>query len=416
MSSEDFGSEAVPDETNSSSSFSALLSDNPPQVENLIPVEDSEETESDLDSQAKENRNTPVYQTFLTEVYTQYSIYTSPASIAKFHAAFLRNSAPLDCGFLLENEDLPDRLRQKLDKMPPKANVPRTLVNEKAMRRWLKEAGGEPDGQGRNLVHAEDCSRGPTKTAVQNVPPQQPTSKPTPTLTKAGAHTSSGTQGQAASSSLPPLADKWWTLFNNFEGPEGSKVNSIFDHRFNVERVVSCDFNKKEDQTRVNRVEMRNVGKHLMTMGMQTAFFGYCFDSGMNSADKELKERAHKIHELTEKLKASKKAADVKYNDLNTKYSDVIAQQLQLKKDLETAVGEKSKACEDLLAASEQKAQLEVDLKALQAEIAIQHARGFRKAIDQVKILNPTTNVEEVGVFKKIVDGKIVEESEDEDE
>ncbi|KAJ1414861.1 hypothetical protein SESBI_18537 [Sesbania bispinosa] len=177
-------------------------------------------------------------------------------------------------------------------------------------------------------------------------------------------------------------------------------------------------------------------------MGMQT-FFGYCFDSGISSADKELKERTHKIQELTEKLKASessaqtitsleksllecknklttaendKKAADIKYNDLNTKYSDVVAQQVQLRKDLEATVGEKSKACEDLLEVSEQKVQLEVDLKALQAEVAIQHARGFRKAIDQVKVLNLAANVEKVGVFKKIVDGRIVDESEDEDE
>ncbi|KAJ1437304.1 hypothetical protein SESBI_03631 [Sesbania bispinosa] len=131
--------------------------------------------------------------------------------------------------------------------------------------------------------------------ATQNVPPPRPTPNPSPTLNQTGAHTSSGTQGQAASSSLPPLGDKWWTLFNNFEGPEGSEVNSIFDHRINVERVVSREFNKKEDMTRVNKVRMRNVGKHLMTMGMQTAFFGYCFDNGMNSSEKELKDRAHKI-------------------------------------------------------------------------------------------------------------------------
>ncbi|KAJ1419373.1 hypothetical protein SESBI_15122 [Sesbania bispinosa] len=60
----------------------------------------------------------------------------------KIDVAFLRNNAPIDCGYLLENEDLPARLRQTLDKMPPKADVPRTLVNEKAMRRWLKKAGG----------------------------------------------------------------------------------------------------------------------------------------------------------------------------------------------------------------------------------------------------------------------------------
>ncbi|KAJ1381589.1 phosphate ABC transporter ATP-binding protein [Sesbania bispinosa] len=49
-------------------------------------------------------------------------------------------------------------------------------------------------------------------------------------------------------------------------------------------------------------------------------------------------------------------------------------------------------------------------------EVAILHAQGFLKAIEQVKVLNPTVNVEGVGFFKKIVDGKLVEESEDEEE
>ncbi|KAJ1409044.1 hypothetical protein SESBI_23068 [Sesbania bispinosa] len=52
----------------------------------------------------------------------------------------------------------------------------------------------------------------------------------------------------------------------------------------------------------------------------------------------------------------------------------------------------------------------------MQKEIAIQHTRGFHKAIDQVKVLNPVVNVEGVGVFKKIVEGKLVDESEDEEE
>ncbi|KAJ1404885.1 hypothetical protein SESBI_26287 [Sesbania bispinosa] len=525
MSSGDFDSGTDPEEANSSSSLSALLSDNPPQSENLVPVinvEDSEETENDLDSDLKENRNTPVYQTFLTEVYTFNSIYTTPASITKFRRStpisnltsdplilldpcqkeliFLNmpdqgSSSPFTymvrgvgaMSTLLVSEDgtphfplfwslEPRRVPgfdyedlsfdEKIDvaflrnsapldyKMPPKATVPRTLVNEKAMRRWLKEAGGEPDGQntGGNVnqpmvstnerrkkqkldVQGENQSKpttteaGPTKPAVQNVPPQQPTTKTTSIPTQTGAHTSSGAQGQAGSSSLPLLGDKWWTLFNNFEGAEGSEVNSIFDHRFNVERVVSREFNKKEDRTRVNK-----VGMH----------------SGMSSANKELKERAHKIEELTEKLKAlessaqtinslekslceyknkltsaendkkaaenDKKTTETKYNGLNTKYSDIVAQQVQLKKDLVAAINEKNKACEDLLAVTEQKNQLKVDLKALQTEIAIQHARGFSKAIDQVKILNPAANVEDVGVFKKIVEGKIVDESGDEDE
>ncbi|KAJ1427241.1 hypothetical protein SESBI_09904 [Sesbania bispinosa] len=356
--------------------------------------------------------------------------------------------------------------------MPPKATVPRTMVNEKAMRRWLKEAGGKPDGatshqqpdvstserrkkqrldtQGEQQSKLKTKQDDPTTTTIPNQSSQQPVTKPNPVLTQTGAHTSSGAQGQTSSTSLPPLGDKWWTLFNNFEGPEGSAVNSIFDRRFDVEQIVSRKFSKKEDWTRVNKVGMRNVGKHLMTMGVQAAFLGHCFDSGMNSADKELKDRALKIKELTAKLQAlessaqiikslenslseykekltsaendrktvedDKKTDESKYSDLNTKYSEGVAQQGQLRSDLATAISEKNKACEDLLLVTEQKDQLEVDLKALQAEIAIQHARGFRKAIDQVKILNPAANLEGVGVFKKIVDGKIVDESDDEEE
>ncbi|KAJ1421452.1 hypothetical protein SESBI_13670 [Sesbania bispinosa] len=58
----------------------------------------------------------------------------------KIDVAFLRNQAPIDCGFLLENEDLPARL----DKMPPKATVPQVFTNEKKLKRWLKKAGVDP--------------------------------------------------------------------------------------------------------------------------------------------------------------------------------------------------------------------------------------------------------------------------------
>lgn len=269
-------------------------------------------------------------------------------------------------------------------------------------------------------------------------------------MTQTGAQVPSEIQTQQGSTSLPPLGDKWWTLFNNFEGPEGSAVSSIFDRRFDAERVVSREFNKKEDRSRVNKAGMRNVGKHLMTMGVQTAFLGYCFDSGMSSVEKEMKDRNQQIKQLTEKVRSlessaqtistleksvleyknklaaaeddkkkaedEKKASDIKVNDLSTKLSDAEARQLQLKNDLVASESEKKKTCDDLKMMTDHKDQLEVDLKALQAEVAIQHARGFHKAIDQVKVLNPEANVEGVGVFKKIVDGKIVDESEDEDE
>ncbi|KAJ1438228.1 hypothetical protein SESBI_03125 [Sesbania bispinosa] len=281
--------------------------------------------------------------------------------------------------------------------MPPKADVPRVLVNEKSMRRWLKKAEGDPGAQGSENQPAASTNerrkkqkldvQGDAQSKKKEANEEQPIAKVTPTppqpqesmnpptaQKQVGAHTSSG--AQVPSSSLPPaMADKWWALFNNSEGPEGGEVNSIFDRRFPVEQVIAREFNKKEDRSRVNKAGMRNVGKHLITMGMQTAFFGYCFDSRLNSVDKELKDRALKIQELTEKLKAvesstqtiasleqylldaktklttaenEKKATEVKYAELEAKYSTATAEQVKLKKEFDDVVAEKDKLAQDL--------------------------------------------------------------------
>ncbi|KAJ1422320.1 hypothetical protein SESBI_13145 [Sesbania bispinosa] len=203
----------------------------------------------------------------------------------KIDVAFLQNCAPFDCGFLLENEDIPARLRQIIDKMPPKADVPRVLINEKAMRRWLKKAGGDSG--------AQTSGGNPTSSTNERRKKQKLDPKVPPASNPASSTTLSS-----------PMNDKQWALFNNFEGPEGSDVASIFDHRFPVEQLITKDFNKKEDRTRVNRAGMRNVGKHLQTMGIQSAFFGYCIDNGLSSLDKELKDRALKIKDLSQRLQS----------------------------------------------------------------------------------------------------------------
>ncbi|KAJ1390493.1 hypothetical protein SESBI_37394 [Sesbania bispinosa] len=176
MSSIDLDTGSDPEGTPSSSSFPSLLGEKPPTTGNPIPVvnvDDSEETKSDLDSQARENRNMQVYKTFITEVYTHNSLYTTLASLERFRRSTLVSSLTSEQLILLDpcqKEELiclnmPDQgssspftymgvgamsdlLVAEDDKMPPKADVPRTLVNEKATRRWLKKAGGDPGGQG----------------------------------------------------------------------------------------------------------------------------------------------------------------------------------------------------------------------------------------------------------------------------
>ncbi|KAJ1422487.1 hypothetical protein SESBI_12980 [Sesbania bispinosa] len=272
-------------------------------------------------------------------------------------------------------------------------------------------------------------------------PPPHPQSSENPAgmPNQTSAPQSSGTQSSITS--IP--TDKWWCLFNNFLGSEGSEVTSIFYHRFPVEQVVGREFNKKEDIAWVNKVGMRNVGKHLMTMGMQTSFFGHCFDNALNFVEKEMKDRSLKIQDLTGKLQATESAtqtiaslekslqeaktkltatetektvAEARCLELETKHSEAVAEKVKLKKDFDDIVVEKDKLAQDLSDATEQNKQLTGSLEALQKEVAILHAQGFLKAIEQVKVLNPIVNVEGVGVFKKVVDGKLVEESEDDEE
>ncbi|KAJ1422698.1 hypothetical protein SESBI_12890 [Sesbania bispinosa] len=155
---------------------------------------------------------------------------------------------------------------------------------------------------------------------------------------------------------------------------------------------------------------MRNVGNHLMTIGMQTAFFGYFFDSRLNSVEKELKDRSLKIQELTGKLKATESSAQ----------TIASLEQSLLEARTKLTVVENEKGCRETIEhkkhLAEDKSKLDLDLDAVHKEIAIQHARGFHKAIDQVNVLNPAVDVEGVGIFKKIVEGKLVDESKDDEE
>ncbi|KAJ1430692.1 hypothetical protein SESBI_07517 [Sesbania bispinosa] len=517
MSSSDSTSESFSDNSNdSSSSFSSLLGDNPhpttdqtPVVTAQIPVvniPDSEETEIKLPTgdeigwvsfnsiprKGILNAYTSSYKKWKQKFFRvrgsglmsnllvgedrtpHFPLFWSlePRRVPtvkfdqlsfdeKIDVAFLRNQAPIDCGFLLENEDLPARLRQSLDKMPPKATVPQVITNEKALRRWLKKAGVDPSAPTSEMQTAiptnermkkqkfdasignqqMETAGGATPTKVtedvrsacqQTIPPPSDASagnRPPPQPQSGGS-----SSGVANLTSIP--ADKWWCLFNNFQGAEGSDVSSIFDHRFPIEQVVSREFSKKDDIARVNKVGMRNVGKHLMTMGMQTSFFGYCFDSALTAYDKELNEWSLMIQDLTGKLKATESAtqtiASLEKSLLDTKtklvaaetaktiddakYSDLVTEQVKLKKDFDDIVLEKDKLVQNLAEATEQNKHLTGSLDALQKEVVVLHAKGFFKAIDQVKLLNPGINVDGVGVFKKIVDGKLVEESEDDEE
>ncbi|KAJ1399073.1 hypothetical protein SESBI_30600 [Sesbania bispinosa] len=237
-------------------------------------------------------------------------------------------------------------------------------------------------------------------------------------------------------------SEKWWTLFNEFEGAT-SDVSSIFNRRFLVDQIVEKHLNRKEDRTRVKKAGMRNIGKKLQSTGAQMAFFGLFVDQYAGSAEKELKNLILKNKELTEKLKNvegdmktmvmlktdlkatetkntelltekstwDEKFADLekKIRDLQKRNDDLVAENKNLGNKVSTLTTEK----ETLVA---EKDSLLVELEDIKAQVAMQHTAGFDKAVSQLQFLYPDLKVDELGAFKHVCDGKLVDIIVDEDE
>ncbi|KAJ1387275.1 disease resistance protein RML1A-like [Sesbania bispinosa] len=161
------------------------------------------------------------------------------------------------------------------------------------------------------------------------------------------------------------------------------------------------------------------------------------------SAEKELKKVLVKNKELTEKLKsvegdmktverlktdlkasetknteltAEKVTWDEKYSNMKKAYEDTTA----AKKTLEEANKTLAASVTTLTAENKnlvvEKDSLVVELGDTKAEVAMQHTVGFEKAVSQLKFLYPDLKVDEVGPFKHVVDGKLVDIIVDEDE
>ncbi|KAJ1383818.1 hypothetical protein SESBI_43064 [Sesbania bispinosa] len=237
-------------------------------------------------------------------------------------------------------------------------------------------------------------------------------------------------------------SEKWWTLFNDFEGAF-SDVGSIFDRRFPVDQIVEKHLNRKEDRTWVQKAGMRNIDKKLQASGAQMAFFGLCVDQYVGSAKKELKNLILKNKELTDKLKnveGDMKTVERPKTDLKSsenKNTELLAEKSTWDEkfaDLEKKIGDLQKKNNDLVAENKnlgnkvstltieketlvaEKDSSLIELEDIKAQVAMQHTVGFDKAVSQLQFLYPDLKVDEVGAFKHVVDGKLVDIIVDEDE
>ncbi|KAJ1378403.1 hypothetical protein SESBI_47897 [Sesbania bispinosa] len=278
---------------------------------------------------------------------------------------WLRMQKNIDCCALLENEDNPAGLQALFGNMPPKSQMAKPM-DEVAMLKALrakerKTKAAEKNAQQQRKKQKINEGNQPGDTGTRPPPSssnQNALNNPTPSPTSG-------------------VSDKWWALLNDYEGST-SDVCSLFDRRYPIDQIVDKHFNLKEDRTRVQKVGMKNLGKKIQSSGSQMAFFGLCVDQYVSSAEKETDLQASE--NKTAELLVEKETWTGKFSSLEKKNGSLTA-----------------------------------ELEDTKAQVAMQHAAGLKR-VNQLQFLYPDLKTDEVGAFKHIVDGKLVDITIDEDE
>ncbi|KAJ1428909.1 putative transmembrane protein [Sesbania bispinosa] len=291
---------------------------------------------------------------------------------------WLREQDLIDCSALLENEDNLVGLQTLLGNMPPKSQTTKTM-DEVAMLKALRARERKAKAAEKNNASSVDCL---------------------------------GT-GQVQGDGGNPTSQRKKQKVDDGGNPGGANLKPPSS-------------GSTQNATRA-----------------QMAFFGLCVDQYVGNAEKELKNLLLKNKELTEKLKnaegdikiverlktdlqdSEKKNTDLltekgtwdekfsniekKNEDLKKKNDDLLAENKNLGNKVSTLTSEKKELING-------KELVDAEIGDLKAQIAMHHTFGFEKAVGQVKFLYPDLKVDEVGAFKHVVDGKLVDIIVDEDE
>ncbi|KAJ1410237.1 hypothetical protein SESBI_22152 [Sesbania bispinosa] len=304
---------------------------------------------------------------------------------------WLREREPIECSALLENEDNLAGLQHLLGRirnMHPKPQVTKTMDDVamlKALRAREKKAkvaekkesvtveltgikqAGPEGGTSSSQRKKQNVDDGGNYQIAFNQKPQP------------SSNTQNPTNYPPNSSPIPANADKWWALFNDFEVAPKTKVGSIFDRRFPIESIVEKHLNRKEDRSRVNKAteaEMKIVER---------------LKTDLVSCEKRNTE-----------LLAEKVTWDEKYSNLEKTHQDTVTEKKTLENTISTLTAEKQELASG-------KELVDAELEDVRAQVAMQHTSGFEKAISQIQFLYPDLKIDEVGAFKHIVDGKLVD-------
>ncbi|KAJ1421979.1 hypothetical protein SESBI_13307 [Sesbania bispinosa] len=259
---------------------------------------------------------------------------------------------------------------------------------------------------------------------------------PTPGQTSIGANRECNAESSQPSGdkmiTLTPPPPKWWHWFQGYEGKTDSEIASVFDRRFPTDQIIQNHLNKHDDHLRVNKVGLVNTAKMAQSFNLQNAFLNYALESGISSLESDLVEKNRLLKEQAETIDKAR-LVSTELENLRKKFQDVTLEKDKLRGDLNNCKKEKEtsdillkqtttslKETSDKLKDAEEKLAAEqvgrkTDTNNLKAEISFQYEVGFEKAVGQIKFLYPDLKVDEVGPFKEIKDGELVEIPDDEE-
>ncbi|KAJ1410851.1 hypothetical protein SESBI_21660 [Sesbania bispinosa] len=339
--------------------------------ENSLDVNDENQNaidEPDPDQEPNPGQNTPkIYHHFLNEVVRYSSSSNFLSDEDKPAVEWLREQEPIECSALLENEDDPAGLQTLLGNMPPK-----TMDEADA------EAGSSSLQRKKQKINDEGL-----QTALN---PKTLLASTTQTLTNK----------QTDTNPVLTSVDKWWCLFNDFDGAPNSDATSIFDRRFPIESIVEKHLNRKEDRARVNKVGLRNVGRpHGKRTEISLSLKNKELTEKLKLAEADMK-KAEKLktdlvscEKKNNELIVEKATWDEKYSKMEKAYQDAETGKKALEeanKSLERTVTTLTAENNELVA---WKDLIITDLEDAKAQVAMQHAAGFEKVVSQLQIPIP---------------------------
>ncbi|KAJ1420635.1 hypothetical protein SESBI_14209 [Sesbania bispinosa] len=203
--------------------------------------------------------------------------------------------------------------------------------------------------------------------------------------------------------------DSWRSVLKDFEESPGESVTPIWDRKFPIFELIDTHFCQQRDMEKIRKHGLHNTSQTITTFGVRSKSL-----SKLSKAYRERQALRKRIESVSKKIEESKVKLSKMSSQVEQELREVKTRIAELKEkfflDGNVKLEIDIKAEKITRDAVESKLVKEVnEIVELKREMAYQYVAGFNKALDQVTFLYPDIDLTEVGPFKMIKDGKLVD-------